>query len=103
MMLLDSNIIIYAALPEHAELRRFIAACAPAVSAISTGEVLGFHRLTEADRRNFEEFFAASTVLPLDPNVLAQAIALRQKKKMTSLMPIPPAPFLAGQLPIVYT
>jgi hypothetical protein len=34
-MLLDSNIVIYAAKPEHAELRRLIAEHAPAVSGVS--------------------------------------------------------------------
>lgn len=34
-MLLDSNIIIYAAKPEHIGLRELIAEKAPAVSAIS--------------------------------------------------------------------
>jgi toxin FitB len=64
-MLLDSNIIIYAARPEHAELRRFIAEHSPAVSAVSYVEVLGYHKLTEADRVALEAFFAASTVLPI--------------------------------------
>ena len=40
-MLLDSNIIICAAQPEHADLRDFIVAQSPAVSAISVVEVLG--------------------------------------------------------------
>jgi predicted nucleic acid-binding protein len=39
-VLLDSNIIIYAAQPDHAGLRAFVAAHAPAVSAISVVEVL---------------------------------------------------------------
>jgi predicted nucleic acid-binding protein len=38
-VLLDSNIIIYAAQPEHEEFRRLIASQAPAVSAISVVEV----------------------------------------------------------------
>ncbi len=59
MILIDSNIIVYAAKPEYADLRRFIAEHAPAVSAISYVEVLGYHRLTEAERRHFETFFAA--------------------------------------------
>jgi predicted nucleic acid-binding protein len=52
-MLIDSNIIIYAAKPEHADLRRFIAEHTPAVSAVSYVEVLGYHRLTERDRQYF--------------------------------------------------
>jgi predicted nucleic acid-binding protein len=82
-MLIDSNIIIYAAKPEHAELRRLIAEHSPAVSAVSVVEVLGYHRLTEAERQHFQEFFAAATVLPLSDAVIEHAVKLRQARKMT--------------------
>ena len=81
-MLIDSNIIIYAAKSEHADLRRFIAEHGPAVSAISYVEV-GYHGLTELERHYFEAFFAAAPVLPLSANVLEQAVKLRQRQKMT--------------------
>lgn len=83
MMLIDSNIIIYAAKPEHPELRKFIEEHAPAVSAVSYIEVLGYHRLTEQERHYFEMFFAASSILPISNAVLRQAVTLRQSKKMT--------------------
>src|SRR2546423_12399159 len=82
-MLIDSNIIIYAAKPEYAELRKFIAEHAPAVSAVSYVEVLGYHKLGEQEREYFEVFFTAATVLPISDDVLAQAVKLRQLKKMT--------------------
>src|SRR6516165_1852410 len=82
-MLIDSNIIIYAARPENAALRQFIAEEEPEVSAVSYVEVLGFHKLTEAERVHFEKFFAAATVLPLSQAVLERAVKLRQAKKMT--------------------
>ena len=41
-MLIDSNIIIYAAQTGYDDLRRFIAQHAPAVSAVSYIEVLGY-------------------------------------------------------------
>jgi toxin FitB len=50
MMLVDSNIIIYAAQPVHSQLRRFIAEHTPAVGAISYVEVHGYHRLTDRDQ-----------------------------------------------------
>ncbi len=50
MMLIDSNTIIYAALPEHQALRQFVADRAPAVSVIGCVEVLGYHRLTQQQR-----------------------------------------------------
>ena len=83
MMLIDSNVIIYAARPEHPALRTLIAEHAPAVSAISYVEVLGYHLLTDQERQHFEAFFAAATVLPLSKTVLDQAMKLRQLRKIT--------------------
>ncbi len=82
-MLLDSNIIIYAAQPEHHELRRLIAEQTPAVSAISYVEVLGYHRLTTQAREHFKAFFAAAPVLPLSQAVLDRAVSLRQVRIIT--------------------
>jgi predicted nucleic acid-binding protein len=82
-MLIDSNIIIYAAQPEHSSLRHFIAQNAPAVSAVSYVEVLGYHQLREADRLQFERFFATATILPLSQPVLDEAVRLRQRSRMT--------------------
>jgi predicted nucleic acid-binding protein len=82
-MLLDSNIIIYAAKPGYEALQRFIAKHAPAVSAISRVEVLGYHLLTELDRKNFGDFFAAANVLPISDPVLSKAIELRQMRKLS--------------------
>ena len=73
-MLIDSNIIIYAAQTGYDDLRRFIAQHAPAVSAVSYVEVLGYHRLTEPEQQYFEAFFAAATILPLSQDVLEQAV-----------------------------
>ncbi|MEH2280247.1 MAG: type II toxin-antitoxin system VapC family toxin [Nostoc sp.] len=82
-MLLDSNIIIYSAQPENAPLRELIAEYAPAVSALSYLEVLGYHLLKEEQRQYFEEFFQVVQVLPISEDVLNQAVILRQQKRMT--------------------
>lgn len=82
-MLLDGNIIIYAAQPEHSQLRELIAEHSPAVSALSYLEVLGYYRLTESQRQYFEEFFQVAQVLPVSQDVLIQAVALRQQRRMT--------------------
>lgn len=82
-MLLDSNIIIYAAQPGYDALRDLIATHAPAVSAISYVEVLGYHRLTEGEQRLLATFFQAARVLPIDQPVLDQAVALRQKRRLS--------------------
>jgi toxin FitB len=82
-MLVDSNILIYAAQPGYAQLRRFIADHAPAVSAVSYVEVLGYHQLVDEERQYLEEFFRLAQVLPLSQAVLDQAVALRQQRKMS--------------------
>jgi predicted nucleic acid-binding protein len=83
MMLLDSDVILCAAQPEHGMLRRLIAEQSPAVSAVSMVEVLGFAGLTETDRQQFEAFFAAATVLPVSEAVVAEAIKLRQQYELS--------------------
>jgi predicted nucleic acid-binding protein len=82
-VLLDSNIIIYAAQPEHAALRRFIETHTPAVSVVSQIEVLGYHKLTGDERQFLEQFFRTAEKLPLSETVVQWAIKLRQRRKMT--------------------
>ena len=82
-MLLDSNIIVYAAQPEHAVLRQFIETHTPAVSVISYIEVLGYHRLSEDDRQSLEQFFQTAERLPLSEAVVQWAVKLRQRRKMS--------------------
>lgn len=82
-MLLDSNIIIYATQPEHSELRRFIAENDIVVSAVSYVEVLGYHKLTAADRVSLSEFFRDTQILSLTHAVLDRAVQLRQARKMS--------------------
>lgn len=80
-MLLDSNIIIYAAQPNHELLQVFIATHAPAVSAISRVEVLGYHLLDQQDRNNFEDFFAAATILPVSESVLRERLSFVKRER----------------------
>jgi toxin FitB len=64
-------------------LRQFIADHAPAVSAVSYVEVLGYHHLDAEERQYLEEFFRLAQVFPLSQAVLDQAVALRQQRKMS--------------------
>ena len=81
-MILDSNVIIYTTQPEHDFLRQLIADKVPTASAISYVEVLGYHRLTETERKDLEAFFAQARVLPLSQPVLEMAVRLRQAKNI---------------------
>jgi predicted nucleic acid-binding protein len=82
-MLLDSNIIIYAAQPENAALRQFIAENEVVVSAVSYVEVLGYHKLTDADRKTLTTFFAAAEILPITQGVMERSVQLRQTRKLS--------------------
>lgn len=81
--MLDSNLVIYAARPEYPGLRRLITVRSPAVSAVSVVKVLGYHKLSVAERAHFEAFFAAAEVLPLSDAMVARAVILRQARKMS--------------------
>jgi predicted nucleic acid-binding protein len=82
-MILDSNLIIYAAKAEYAGLRQWVATEAPAVSAVSMVGVLGYHKLSVDDRFHIEAIFAAAQVLPVSAAVIARAVTLRQARKMS--------------------
>lgn len=82
-MLIDSNVIIYAMQPEHTNLRQWVAAHAPAVSAVSYVEVLGYHQLSANEDVLLRQFFAVSTILPIDQDVLDEAVRLRQQRRIT--------------------
>jgi len=82
-MLLDSNIIIYAAEPDQAVLRQFIRDNSPAVSLVSYVETLGYHRLSIEDKQFLEEFFEASEILPITDDIADGAVRLRQKRRMS--------------------
>ncbi|WP_197484922.1 hypothetical protein [Methylomonas koyamae] len=74
-MLLDSNILIYAVLPQYASLRQWFAQQANlGVSEISRLEVLGYHRLTETDKRDFRRMFNTLMVYPISSVVIDSAI-----------------------------
>lgn len=82
-MIIDSNVLIYAAQPEHDVLRQFIREHAPAVSVVSYIEVLGYHRLQEVERRLLEKFFRAAEILPLSDAIVEQTVQLRQRRRMS--------------------
>jgi toxin FitB len=82
-MLLDSNLIIYAAKPGYDDLREWMGNQPIIVSALSQLEVLGYHRLTNEDRNFFVDFFSIMPVLAITQEVINHAISLRQQRKMS--------------------
>ncbi len=82
-MLLDSNTIIYAAIPEEEQLRQFLSKQELSVSAVSYVDVLGYHKLTSKNKQHFENFFQTTQMFPISDEIIQKASALRQQKKMS--------------------
>lgn len=83
MILIDSNLLIYAALPEFAELQDWLSSQECAASLASKVEVLGFHKLAASDKAFFEQSFRILRILPITPSIAEKAIELRQRRKMS--------------------
>lgn len=103
-MLLDSNILIYAAEPEGAFLSRWVEDPAACLTTVSRIEVLGFprwHLLDEERRTRLETLVGTLPELPLDDRVAARAIALRREKKMSLADSLIASAALVHGLPLV--
>lgn len=100
-MLLDSNIVIYASKPAYAYLLDFIQRNPVKVSAITKIEVLGYHALLPDERQFLEGFFQNIDVLPVSEDIVNQAVALRQQRKMTLGDALVAATALCHKLPLV--
>lgn len=82
MILADSNLIIYAAVP-NASLVDWFADNKPLVSAVSLVEVLGYYKLRGEEKRALEVLFAELTVLYPSAEVFQVAVELRQQHAMS--------------------
>ncbi len=82
MMMLDSNIVIYAGQSQYQWLKTLLQPFPCAVSVVTRVEVLGYHRLTAADRVDLETFFAARLNLETTHEIAERAVSLRQQRKM---------------------
>lgn len=83
MKLIDSNILIHAAKPEHAKLKRMLQSGDVAVSHISRLEVLGFHKITEEQTLFFTAIFSIVKIFEVDEVVIDKAIELRKAKNIS--------------------
>jgi len=84
MILLDSNIVIYSteALPEFDDLREYLLTNSHCVSVITYVEVLGFHKLSTHNKDTLREFFESVPVLTITDEIVAQAVKLKQMRRM---------------------
>jgi len=82
-MLLDSNIIIYSFQPDQQGLRDLINEQVCCCSVISKIETLGYHQLTSLEQYYLEAFFNTIELFAVTDSIAAQAIQLKQAKKLS--------------------
>ena len=82
-MLLDSNIFIYATQVKYESLRHWCISQKICASNITRLEVLGYHKLSEQDEKDFYTLFEKSTIYPVSSYIIDQAISLRQRKSIS--------------------
>ncbi|MDX2249550.1 MAG: type II toxin-antitoxin system VapC family toxin [Bacteroidia bacterium] len=83
MKILDSNILIYAPQPIYAYLRPLLVDTSCLVSDFTRLEVLGYTGFSEEEKKWFESVFRQLTRIPVNEDILNQAIVLRQRKRMS--------------------
>lgn len=100
-MLLDSNILIQASQQPAPAVWNLLASGACATASVVRIEVYGFTKLGQQEKSALDEIFRHVRTLPLDDAVVAQAIALRQQRKMGLADAIIAATALVHGLPLV--
>ena len=81
--LLDSNIVIYALVPEQVALRKYLKDLEIHVSQVTRIEVLGFSGLTQVQFQAFEQLMADMTHHAISSVVIDTAVQLRRQRKMS--------------------
>jgi len=82
MVLVDTNLIIYATRPDHAAVANWLLQSTPACSAITRVEALGYHRLSDGEHRAIEAIFACFRLIYPAADTFERAIQLRRQRKM---------------------
>lgn len=78
-LVLDTNIILYAAVDNHPIALELITENTIFISDITEIELLGYHRLTEKERQIIEELLSCMIVVPISGRIKSKAIELRKK------------------------
>lgn len=82
-MILDSNIIIYSIRPDYVLLARYLQDNEQKVhvSLISHLEVLGYQAILPSDEIKLKAYLNSAKLLPLNRQIITEAIRLRQQRK----------------------
>ncbi|MCD4789255.1 MAG: type II toxin-antitoxin system VapC family toxin [Bacteroidales bacterium] len=83
MKLIDSNILIYSARKQYEHLRHYFNELDVYVSAISRLEVMGYYKLTSKDKNYFNAVFNVIKIINISDEIINEAIAIRQLKRLS--------------------
>ena len=100
-MVLDTNILIYAAKPESGVLRRWLSDPDAAISVVSRIEAFGFWGISEEETAALQGVLQTLPEAALTEPVVEQAITLRQHRKIGLADSIIAATALVHHLPLV--
>lgn len=81
MILLDSNLVIYAVKNQYKNWTEKLASLDYAVSVVSKIETLGYHKISEFENAHLEIFLKNSEVLHLTSKIVDTSIRLLQSRK----------------------
>jgi predicted nucleic acid-binding protein len=101
IMLLDTNIVIYACQPGGGWLTSWTSHPDAAIASVTRIEALGFAGISPEEETAILDFVNASPTYALDDEVIEQAIQLRQQKKMKLGDAIIAATAVAYNIPLV--
>jgi predicted nucleic acid-binding protein len=82
-VLLDSNIIIYLGSDKAKTIEKFLIDKELYVSAITKVETLGYHKISENEKKFLNLVFDKIDVIPLEEEIILATIKLRQLKKIS--------------------
>lgn len=102
-MIVDSNVIIYSIQDGYEQLQAYLLDQVDQVhaSAITKIEVIGFYKLSNSEKEEFDQFFGAITTLPITEAIIAEAIRLRQQRRRSLGDSIIAATALLHNLPVL--
>ncbi len=83
-VLLDSNIVIYLGSDKADLVEKFLLEKQLYVSVVTKVETLGYHKISEKEKKFLNLIFEKITVIPIEDDIIATAITLKQHRK-TSL------------------
>jgi len=81
-MIIDSNILIYSAMPQYKYLRSIVSDPKNSYSVVSRIEVLGYKSLNPTTEKYFQSVFAVLHEIPLSDMIVKKTIEIKQQKSM---------------------